>query len=233
MEIPLHPAAEVREAIECVPVDRQHGKERHQAHNRTDPQMLRDAAGLADHVVVEAVGLVPHPDLPAGPVDRPCDGDEVLEELGGDRLVRRSRARQLQRDGQHVQAEQAHPRRPVGLLQPLVAGQIGPAAVEDADIVQAEEAALEGVAAVGVLAVHPPGEIQQQLVEDLLQEVAVGAALDLAGDLVDAAGGVGVDRRVDVAEIPLVGRELAAGVHVPLAQEQHELTLGPLGVEPG
>ena len=112
------------------------------------------------------------------------------------------------------------------------AGQPGPAAVEDADVVQAEEPALEGVAAVGVLAVDPPGEVQQQLVEDLLQEVGVGAALDLAGDLVDAAGGAGVDRRVDVGEVPLVGRELAVGVHVPLAQEQHELPLGPLGVEP-
>ena len=50
-------------------------------------------------------------------------------------------------------------------------------------------------------------------------------------DLVDAAGGPGVDRRVDVGEVPLVGRELAVGVHVPLAEQQHELPLGQLGVE--
>ena len=113
------------------------------------------------------------PTSAADPVDRVRDGDEVLEELGGDRLVGRPGPRQLQGDGQHVQAEQAHPGRAVGLLQPAAVGQVGPAAVEDADVVQAEEAALEGVAAVGVLAVDPPGEVQQQLVEDLLEEVGV------------------------------------------------------------
>ena len=38
--------------------------------------------------------------------------------------------------------------------------------VERADVVEAEEAALEHVVALGVLAVHPPGEVEQQLVED-------------------------------------------------------------------
>ena len=49
----------------------------------------------------------------------------------------------------------------------------GARAVEDADVVEPEEAALEDVAALGVLAVHPPGEIEQQLVEDALEELAV------------------------------------------------------------
>ncbi|MDC4224173.1 MAG: hypothetical protein MPW15_08085 [Candidatus Manganitrophus sp.] len=46
----------------------------------------------------------------------------------------------------------------------------GGAAVEDADVVEAEEAALEDVPALGVLAVHPPGEVEHQLVEHPLQE---------------------------------------------------------------
>ena len=37
-------------------------------------------------------------------------------------------------------------------------------------------------------------------------------------DLVDAPGGPGVHGRIDVAEGPLVGRQLAVGMHVPLAQ---------------
>ena len=111
----------------------------------------------------------------------------MLEELGGDPLVGRPGPRQLQRDGQHVQAEQPHPRRAVGLLEPPAVGQVGTAAVEHADVVQAQEAALERVAAVGVLAVDPPGEVQEQLVEDLLEEVGVLATGHLAVDLVDAA----------------------------------------------
>ena len=50
----------------------------------------------------------------------------------------------------------------VGLPEGAAGGQrLG--AVKHPDVVQAEEAALEQVVALGVLAVDPPGEIQQQL----------------------------------------------------------------------
>ena len=52
----------------------------------------------------------------------------------------------------------------------------GARTVEHADIVEAEEAALEDVQALRVLAVHPPGEVQQQLVKDALQEIQVAVA---------------------------------------------------------
>ena len=55
----------------------------------------------------------------------------------------------------------------------------------------------------------------------------------LAVDLVDPTSGVSVHRRIGVGEVPLVGRELAIGVHVPLAQQQHDLPLGPFGVKSG
>ena len=66
-----------------------------------------------------------------------------------------------------------------------------------------------------------------------LQEGAVARARLPLLDLVDPPGGPGVDRRVDVAEGPLVGRQLAVGVHVPLAQQQDELPLGEVGVDQG
>ena len=50
------------------------------------------------------------------------------------------------------------------------------AAVEHADVVEAEEAALEDVAALRVLAVHPPGEVEHQLVEDALEEREVAGS---------------------------------------------------------
>ena len=53
----------------------------------------------------------------------------------------------------------------------VAAGRQRRAAVEDADIVEPEKPALEDVAALGVLAVHPPGEIQHQLVEDAFEEM--------------------------------------------------------------
>ena len=61
-------------------------------------------------------------------------------------------------------------------------------------------------------------------------QVAAVAAL-LAVDLEHAPGGPGVDRRVDVAEGPFVGRQLAVGVHVPFARKQDQLLLGELGID--
>ena len=97
---------------------------------------------------------------------------KVLPELAGDIFIGGIFARQFQRDGHQVQTVHGHPAGAIGLLDKAAAGQ-RLAAVEDADIVQAQEAALEDVPAFGVLAVHPPGEIEQQLVKDALQEGAI------------------------------------------------------------
>ena len=53
-----------------------------------------------------------------------------------------------------------------------------------------------------------------------------------AGHLVDAPAGPGVHRRIDVAEVELIGGQLAVRVHVPFAQEQHQLLLGEIGIDP-
>ena len=104
-------------------------------------------------------------------------------------------------------------------------------AVEDADVVEPEEPALEQVAAVRVLAVDPPGEVGQQPVEDADEELAVAlpALLDLA--LVDPQRRPGGDRRVDVGEVPLVGRDLPVRVLVAGAQQQRDLLLREVDVD--
>ena len=121
--------------------------------------------------------------------------------------------RQLDGDLEHVLAEERHPGRAVGLLE-VAAGRQRRAAVEDADVVEAEEPALEHVVAVPVLAVHPPGEVEEQLVERLLEPLDVAAALLQLVEAVGEDGGPGVHRRVDVAEVPFVGGQLAVGVQV-------------------
>src|SRR5262249_48253853 len=86
------------------------------------------------------------------------------------------------------------------------------AAVEDSDVVEAQKTALKEVATVDVLAVHPPGEVEHQLVEDALQKrevtwgLGIGGAVSLAVDLKDTPGGPSVHRRIHVTEIPFVGR---------------------------
>ncbi len=122
---------------------------------------------------------------------------------------------------------EGHPPGGVGLLERAPDRQVR--AVERADVVQPEEAALEQVGAVGVLAVDPPGEVDQQLVEDAAQEVEVAGAVD--GEHLER--GPGLHRRVDVAEVPLVGRQGAVGVLEPLPAQQQQLVLGEGRVDVG
>ncbi len=83
-----------------------------------------------------------------------------------------------------------------------------------------------------VLAVHPPGEVQEQLLENAGQERDVSLAT-APGHLVDAPGGPGVNRRIHVAERELVRRNLPVRVHVPLAEQEHELLFGERAIGPG
>src|SRR5439155_24988883 len=98
----------------------------------------------------------------------------------------------------------------VGLFDISASGQ-GGTAIEDSDIVQTQEAALENVHAAGILAIHPPGEVQQQLVKYALEEGAVSLAVALFFDLVDAPCLPGVNGRIDIAKRPLISRDLSVG----------------------
>ena len=99
----------------------------------------------------------------------------MLEELGRDVLVDVIVLRELQRDAHQVQAVHRHPAGAVRLVD-VAAGRQRRAAIEDADVVQAEKAALEDVAPFGVLAIDPPGEVQHQLVEDAFEKREVAGS---------------------------------------------------------
>ena len=51
--------------------------------------------------------------------------------------------------------------------------------------------------------------------------------------LEDAPSRPSVHRRIDVAESPLVGGELAVRVHIPFPRHEQELGLGKFGVDQG
>ena len=163
----------------CGTRSRCHGSITVVAHSGRSPTIertlsrVRAAVGQAQHVVVEAVLLVPHAVRPrrcSSPrrCSRKCSTN-LIDHV----LVGRDRARRARRAISSMfwlnSAIQAVPSAcsrwpPVGQRR---------AAVEHADVVEAEEAALEHVLAVAILAVHPPGEVQQQLVERALQELEV------------------------------------------------------------
>ena len=224
---PLHAPLEAGQGVDLVLLDDLAGDQRHEPHQRAHAQRDR-AAVHVELVVVEAVVVAPQA-VAAQAVHGVGDGHEVLEELAGHVLVGGVVARQLERDGQHRAAVEGHPGRAVGLVELPAAGQRG-RAVEHADVVEPQEPAGEHVPATAVLAVHPPGEVQQQLVEHALEEGRV-ARPGRTRLLVHAPAGPGVHRRVHVAQRPLVGGHLPVGVHVPLAQHQLELVLGEVLVD--
>ena len=72
---------------------------------------------------------------------------------------------------------------------------------------------------------------QVKFISSLWNTRARNARSRAAVDLEHPQRSPGVHRRVDVAERPLVGRDLPVRVHVPLAQHQQELLLGEAGVD--
>src|SRR6516162_11055361 len=135
--------------------------ERQQTDDRAYLEPLRAAVRQAQHVVEKSVLLVPQIVLTiAHPAERRADPHEMLKELYGQRLVDRIVRGQLDGDLKHRLGVERHPAGAVCLVH-MAAGRQRRAAVENADIVEAEEAALEDVAPARVLAVAPPGEIDQ------------------------------------------------------------------------
>src|SRR6266436_6276604 len=108
----------------------------------------------------------------------------------------------------------------------IAAGGQGSAAVEDPNVVEPQESALEDVHSVGVLAIDPPGEIEQQLVEDALQKFPVTLSVLLLVNLVNPPCCPGMNWRIHITECPFVRRTLSIGVHIPLAKHEYQLLFG-------
>jgi hypothetical protein len=164
---PLHAFAEPGQTVNGLVFQHLNCQQRNEPDQGTNGQ----AARVAIHqslVIVEAVPLVPQAGS-AQRIDRVRDGHEMFEELRGDILIGRIFSGQLQGHGKHRQAVERHPGRCVRLLQAATARQ-RPRTVDRSDVVQPQEAAGENVPAGKVLAIDPPGEVNQQFVKDTLQK---------------------------------------------------------------
>ena len=202
----------LRDALPLRLLDYRRGAQREEPDHRSHLEPRRAAVGQLQQVVVEAILVVPHPIRPR-PVDPRRDVVEVLDELEDHLPVDRVVRGELNRELQHVLAEEGHPRRAVRLFEVTAGGQ-GRAAVEHADVVETEEPALEYVLAEAVLAVDPPREVQHELVERRPEEIHVHLAVQRLLGAMEKQRRKGVDRRVHVTEVPLVGRDLTVRVQV-------------------
>src|SRR6202011_2763638 len=129
----------------------------------------------------------------------------------------------------HGEAIESHPGRPICLLQ-IATGGKGPGSVKNTDIIQTKKTSGENVIPLGVLAIHPPGEIEKQFVKDAFKEISVSMAV-CAAYLVDSPGSPGVHRRIDVGKCEFICGNLPIWVHVPFTKEKLQLLLGKLWIE--
>src|SRR3954469_21231831 len=162
----------------------------------------------------KAVVLIPQfVVVEADPIHGDGNVDEMLEELAGQLLIARIIHGQFQSDGQHIETEHRPPARPICLLDGPASWERG-AAVEHPDVIQSKKSAFEKILARFILAVHPPGKVHEQFVELAFQK---GTILDAAVRLlqqIDLPDRLAVHRRIDIAEIPLVGGNLSVGMKI-------------------
>src|SRR5215510_7910055 len=185
---PLHAALETRQFVDRLGIEGFHREQRNQSDHRAHCERAALAVGQAEHVVKKPILIIPELDVFAAKVvHRAANIDEVLEEFARDILVNGIIFRQLQRDGEHVEAVHAHPTGAVRLLDVAAGGQ-GGAPVEDPDVIEAEKAALKYVAPVRVLTIDPPSKIEQKLLKDALEKFAVTDAAPFHFHFVDAPG---------------------------------------------
>src|SRR5262249_22565384 len=149
---------------------------------------------------------------------------EVIGKLGSHVVVARMVNGQLDSDLQHVLAEQSHPGGTVSLLHVAAVRKRG-APVEYADVVEPKEAAFENVLSEAVLSIDPPGEIQHQLLERAHQELHVPLAAQCQFFAIEKDRSPGVHRRIYVAEVPFVSRDLSGWMNEELLQQKIELRL--------
>ena len=218
----------------CKFVFAQHldGEERNQPDQRSHAKMMEFAVGVPQHIVEESGLLVPKLiGAAAHALHRSADVDEMLEEFDRKPFVHRIALGQFERDAHHGEAEKSHPAGRVGLLQNRAARQFF-AAIHDGDVVEPEEAALEDVQPLAVHFVDPPGEIDQQFVKAALEKIQIAASRRAPLDLIDAPARPCLHRRIQIRELPLVGRNLPVRVLELLEQQQPEIFLGRLRDRP-
>src|SRR4029077_14672900 len=79
----------------------------------------------------------------------------------------------------------------------------------------------------------PPAEVRSELAEDPLEEIKVGLAPQRLLGPVEKDRGPAMHRRIDIAEVPLVGRDLSGRMEEKPHQQQVELLLGEIDVDGG
>ena len=130
----------------------------------------------------------------------------VLEELQSETFVSFVRNSELESDPHKIETEHAHPPGAIGLFQHCAAGQLL-TAVDHGDVVKTEKSAFENIVPCLINLVHPPGEIDQQLMKALFEKLTSASPCIGLLDLIDTPNGPGVKPEDSSLRIPIHKRE--------------------------
>ena len=170
---------------------------------------LADAGGRSQQVIEEAILVV----VATGSFERVHDEDHLLQEFDDHVVIDRILLSQRRRESEHRNRVVRHPCGSVCLVEPDSGRQVG--TIEGTDVVQSQETAAKEVVAFRILAVEPPREIQQQLLEYSLKEFVIRGAVNYK----DSDRCQSMDRRIDVIETPFVRRKRAVRMKKPFSQQ--------------
>src|SRR5438309_12117161 len=153
----------------------------------------------------------------------------MFEEFRGHVFVNRIGLGEFQRHGKHREAIESHPGGSVRLLEESASWE-RLRTIESADVIETEETAGEKIVAFGVFAVHPPGEIEQQLLECAFKKSAITLPARTS-HLVNAPGGPGVDGRIHITKSKFVSRHFDVRMNVLILNEKIELLLRKVRID--
>src|SRR2546425_1141401 len=104
------------------------------------------------------------------------------------------------------------------------------AAVEHCDVVQTKKPALKNVIAFVVDFVYPPGKIDEQFMKAPFEEVAIRFTAASSIHVVNTPYCPGMNRWIEIRELPLVSRDLAVRMLKLLKEQMPQLVLRKLRI---
>src|SRR5262249_5577991 len=90
------------------------------------------------------------------------------------------------------------------------------ATVEHADVIESQKSAFKNIVSQFVFTVHPPGKVHQQLLKLAFQKLTITLAPEGFLEEIDLPDRLAMHRRIDIAEVPLVGGNLSVGMEINL-----------------
>src|SRR5580704_2546137 len=227
---PLSAPLKIRITIERVSGHGRRAKHGNKAHHSTGAYGDRFVLPRNQVVIEKSVLLIPerHEWIPDA-IHGIGDEDVVLPEFAGNIFINGVLFGQQKGGSKHVFGESSHPACAIRLSKQVALRKF--VAIEYTNVIHPQKSTLENIFAQCVLAVDPPGKVEEHLLKDTFQKCEISDTGMLALNLEHSPRRKRQNGWIDAIEIPFIGGDLPIGVHVPLTQHLENLFFGQVRVD--